>query len=361
MQAAPGVRRARARAAVLIGCAWAIAATAFAAEARATPSAKLTYLRGPGAERCPDEGELKKAVAARLGYDVFFPWAKTTVVAEIAREPKGFSGRVQVVDEHANVKGQRAIASSSEDCADVVRALALAISIAVDDFGLDDVPGPPSSAARRARPLQPRPNRTRRAAASERADRGAQTPTASRASAARSRRPGASGRARPDSLGVALWIAPMVSFGVAPAVAVGAHADVELRYRFLSLGLEARGDLPASGSVSAGGRVTTSLVLGSIVPCVHAPAPLFWCGVVSVGEFHEAGSGLASPRSAGAAFAAVGPRAGIELPIARPIFFFAHADALATLTRHVVQVDGQDAFVIAPVTGSLGLGAGARF
>jgi hypothetical protein len=110
-----------------------------------------------------------------------------------------------------------------------------------------------------------------------------------------------------------------------------------------------------------GGRITTTLVAGSILPCVRAPAPLFFCGVASIGEFHESGSGLASPRSGGALFGAVGPRAGVELPLARPFFFFAHADALATLTRHVVQVDGQDAFVIAPVTGSLGLGAGARF
>jgi hypothetical protein len=340
---------------------WAASAGAVVATARvasATPSAKLTYLRGPGAERCPDEGELKKAVAARLGYDVFFPWAKTTVVAEITRENKGFSGRVKVVDEHANVKGQRAIASTSEDCADVVRALALAISIAVDDFGLDDVPAPPPSTGgtgetppssergdarpdveRAPAPTAPSPNERPNLA-----DRGGHTAPA-----------------KPPAFGVALWIAPVVSFGVAPTAAAGAHADVEVRYRFASLGLEARGDLPASASAMTGGRVSTFVALGSIVPCVHLPAPLFWCGVASVGAFHESGSGLASSRSASATISLLGPRAGVELPIGGRFFFLAHADALATLTRHVVQIDGQDVFVIAPVTGSLGLGAGAHF
>jgi hypothetical protein len=32
---------------------------------------------------CPDEPALRKAVAARVGYDPFFPWAEQTVVVQI--------------------------------------------------------------------------------------------------------------------------------------------------------------------------------------------------------------------------------------------------------------------------------------
>jgi hypothetical protein len=44
----------------------------------AAPTAKLSYVRGEGAEACADEADLKKAVAARLGYDPF------RVVADVA-------------------------------------------------------------------------------------------------------------------------------------------------------------------------------------------------------------------------------------------------------------------------------------
>lgn len=36
----------------------------------ASPSSRLVYVRGRGAETCPDEAALRAAVAARLGYDL---------------------------------------------------------------------------------------------------------------------------------------------------------------------------------------------------------------------------------------------------------------------------------------------------
>jgi hypothetical protein len=51
--------------------------------AGATPQARLVYSRGTGAEDCADEHALRRAVAARIGYDPFFPWAPKTVVASM--------------------------------------------------------------------------------------------------------------------------------------------------------------------------------------------------------------------------------------------------------------------------------------
>lgn len=117
----------------------AFALAAVAAPAGATPSAKLTYVRGPGAEACPDESELRRAVAARLGYDPFFPTAPQAIVAQIHARARpdgrrGYRGDVQIVNEHGIVRGERALETKSEDCAEMVRALALGISIAVDDL-----------------------------------------------------------------------------------------------------------------------------------------------------------------------------------------------------------------------------------
>jgi hypothetical protein len=62
-----------------------------ASSARAAPTSRLTYVRGPGAEKCPDEAELRRAVAERLGYDPFFPAANRTIVAEITRTQGGYA------------------------------------------------------------------------------------------------------------------------------------------------------------------------------------------------------------------------------------------------------------------------------
>src|SRR4051794_4640258 len=64
----------------------------FAAEAGASPASRLVYSRGVGAESCADESALRAAVATRLGYDPFFPWAPITVVAQIRRERGALRG-----------------------------------------------------------------------------------------------------------------------------------------------------------------------------------------------------------------------------------------------------------------------------
>src|SRR5205823_12136080 len=131
----------------------------------ATPSARLIYVQQSGAERCPDEQQLRSAVAARLGYDPFFPTAQQTVIAEISHAKRGFRGRVEVVDDAGHARGERVIDSASEDCAEMMRSLALAISIAVDDLDVAPAvksPAPPPSsspaAPAPAPPTPPQPN-----------------------------------------------------------------------------------------------------------------------------------------------------------------------------------------------------------
>lgn len=312
----------------------------YAGAAAASPSARLTYVRGTGAERCPDEGELRSAVAARLGYDPFFPWAKATVVAEIDRRSKGFHGHVAVLDEHGLVRGERSLDATTEDCADVVRALALAISIGVDDLATDPVPAPdaapPSPPAREPAPPVPAP------------------PPAEP-------RPSPPPEAEPTRLEVASWIAPTASWGFAPATSLGAQADVDVRWRHVSLGVEGRADLPAGASTDTGGRIRTRVTAGALVACVRQPSPLFACGVGMLGSFSESGSGLAAPRSTSALYAATGLRLGLELPLRGPLFFVAHADGLVTLFRHTVEIDQRGVYTLPLLASTVGMGAGTRF
>jgi hypothetical protein len=79
--------------------------------ALASPQARLVYGRSEGADVCPDESELRKAVAARIGYDPFFPTAPRTVVVTIATRGNHLSASVQLFDDGAHSQGARVLES----------------------------------------------------------------------------------------------------------------------------------------------------------------------------------------------------------------------------------------------------------
>ena len=121
-----------------------LVASLLAGGARAAESCVLSYVRGQGAEQCPDEARVRQAVAARLGYDPFVAWAKTTVHAQIVREGSLLRGRLFLADAENRARGSRELTAPADRCDELVAALALAISIAVDPMQASrGVPAPP--------------------------------------------------------------------------------------------------------------------------------------------------------------------------------------------------------------------------
>ncbi|MEZ4326124.1 MAG: hypothetical protein R3B40_12970 [Polyangiales bacterium] len=108
------------------------------------PSASLTYERQRGAERCPDDAELRDAVSARLGYVPFRDDAPQHVRTVIRAERGGLLATVDVFDADGEVVGQREIRSRTRDCEELARGVALAISVAIDPVSLL---GPPTDPA----------------------------------------------------------------------------------------------------------------------------------------------------------------------------------------------------------------------
>jgi hypothetical protein len=336
--------------------------------ANANPSAKLTYIRGSGCEQCPDEAHLRRAVAARLGYDPFFPWAKQTVITELERGEAGYVGRVRIIDSDGVTRGERKLAPSGSDCVETVNALALAISIGIDDLGRLDAAAEPDGAAAASPtgslatgaappPTDPVPPATREPADS--ASSGL-TPTVPSK--------GADGAPRGENLGKdrrAARVMPFVSarahgaLGLSPSPAVGSSVAVGLRRGVLSGAIEGRADLAASTTTSLG-TVSSSTYLASLVPCVHLGTP-FACLVAGVGSFAYRGADIAMPRHSSAFLAALGVRLGAELPLSASLSAFASADVLANVTPHRVQIDGVDVYGQPILCGALGIGLAAHF
>ena len=122
--------------------------------ARAGESARLVYSRTTDASTCSDEQGLRQAVARRLGYDPFVAGSMNTVVAELRSDGDGLRARVYVIREGNSAGGLRELSSPSRDCTELLGAVALAISIAVDPDALDRVEREPATSAGSASVLE---------------------------------------------------------------------------------------------------------------------------------------------------------------------------------------------------------------
>ena len=318
--------------------------------AHASPSARLVFSRTPDAASCPDEGALRRAVAERVGYDPFFPHAPLTVVAEMSRSGEDLVARVHLVDASSNALGTRELRSSQRDCAELFRALALAISIAIDPR-INASPPPPIAARAAATPEPSTPT------APPIESPPAIAPDATRVIGANDtldERP-----PRSSLTTYALSFGGGTSFGVAPSTAVGASLGLELRRGRWSIEVEARADLPASTHVE-GGTVGAWQASGALLPCGRV-AVFFACAVGVLGRFEGTGSDVSRPSHASAIHALAGARLGAELPLADRFWIRVHADGLANLNRPTLRLDGVDRWTAPLLGASVGVALAYHF
>jgi hypothetical protein len=317
----------------------------------ASASARLVYLRGPGAERCPGEDALRAAVGARLGYDPFFAWARDTLFAEIERTRSGFRFVAKLVDEHNLSRGSREISVVSDDCSDVVDALGLTISLTIDPSTM--IGAKPIETAQAA-PVAPPPG--------EVATITAEAPALSMPPA------GGPPQAKPQLLaappGAREWhllagLGAVGSVNAGPSPTVGATLFVGLRWRALSLDVEGRADFPASDSGAP--AVRSWLIVGSLVPCVHL-GPVFGCLVGGVGALGASGRNVALPTEQYGPWSAAGGRLGAQwAPTADWPILRAYGEFLGTLTQDTLTVDRTGIYTVRPWSADLGIALAWRF
>src|SRR6185503_8095001 len=132
-----------------LGILWLAACAALPATARSDEPgrarAHLLYVREAGAERCPDEAQLRAQVAARLGYDPFSASAPSTISVTLRRSARGLLARIELVDRTGEVTGARSLTAPEPDCVALAQAVELAVSLAVDPLRFV---APPAPAAR---------------------------------------------------------------------------------------------------------------------------------------------------------------------------------------------------------------------
>ena len=302
------------------------------ARANASPSAHLVYVRDPSAAVCPDEGGLRQAVKRRVGYDPFFPWAKTTIVVQVAGEGPSFVAHVELVDESGLLRGARVLRSAAKGCSGIVDAVALAVSIALDiSAPVAVAPEPSPSAA----PSSDPPPSLVAAPSSDPVPSPPSSMPPPRDSVVVDRNKASSATPLRADVGIDV----LEALGVAPNVLPGFDVWVATRWGVGSLGLEVRGDGPGTVAFPGGGQADVLLLAATLVPCAHA-GWLFGCAVGSLGWLHASGADVAAARSGSAEVLAVGPRAGFELPVGRSLAVQLHGDLLVNALRPEISLSG---------------------
>lgn len=335
------------------GCLACAATIVWSDVADARGAAQLEFVQQVEDHRCPDEAELRRRVGAQLGYDPFDTTAPTRIEATIERKARRLHGRV-VIRRGEETLGEREL-EPTKDCEALVSALALTISVAIDPIHVARDPAPrtvPADAAPATEVTRPEAPTT--AQPSDPSEPGAEAAHTSTTSTPASTPTG------PSRAALRLTVAPMVSIGVAPAVAPGLTASAGVGWPNLSLALEGRLDLPASARLSIGGDVATSVALATLVPCVHVAR---WMGCVlgSVGSMRAASSGISDPAIDDSVFAAVGVRAGIEVPLSRIFAVRPQIEGQAALTRPSLELNGKTIWTTPPLAAAIGLAIVARF
>lgn len=302
-----------------------LASPARADEAPARPTTRLAYERAASA--CPDEAELRREVAQRLGYDPFAVVATSRVRVSLAEDPpRGFRGVVSHEDGAGQVLGARELQSS--DCRELVASIALTVVILLDPKGRPTTPpaAPP--------PVAPAP-------VALPPPRAVAPPAQPRPSA-----PPVELRAGAGVLG-ALF--------VAPATSVGFFASAGLARGGFSVDAELRGDLPASAD-----GVRTSLLVGVLSPCLHRGV-LLACACASLGALSGEALTSQDPRRASTLYAALGPRVGVELPLGPALSIAARVDASFPLTPTTLRQGGVELWTSPALGVSAGGGLVGRF
>lgn len=311
------------------------------ASASASPSARLVYSRVVGAEECPDEAALRRAVVARVGYDPFFPWASTTVIVRLDRAKSGeFTSTVDLVDGEGVAHGSRVLDGRS--CAALLDATALAVSIAIDPRALLGPVESPEPSVASSGPPKPE--------TAEPVTPPASPPPPERAPAEADVQPAPRPPGPPP---IEAWLGARAAFGTAPAAALGGAVGVAFVTRRVGLGAEGRIDGPASVPGPAGGRARAWAARAALLPCARLGA-FRACGAFEVGSLHAEGVDVEGGRAGSTLWLALGARGAVEVPLAGGFALRPSVDVLVPLRHVTLRVNGAEAWQ----TPSVALGGG---
>ncbi|MBN2359034.1 MAG: hypothetical protein JXR83_06245 [Deltaproteobacteria bacterium] len=300
---------------VIVGLALIALAGAPAAAEESTPTARLLYQRGVGAEACPDTEVLRQMVSMRLGYS---PWAEDdprTVEVELSRERGALVARIALRDPQSGRSGERLLSSRAESCDELASAMVLAICIAVDPLrmALTAETMPESEPATLPATLEIFPETLPETLPESMPERAPESLPESAPVLVEAPTSTPEPGEETGNLRLYAGAGTHLTLGSSPTLALGPKLMVGVRYALFSLDLEGRSEFCAAYSMNSMAFGATGLGSLALVPCVN----LWWfqlCGAVALGQL----SGVVFdpvPGIESRLALAAGGRLGVEIPI----------------------------------------------
>jgi hypothetical protein len=313
--------------------------------AQAAEHVRLVYVREAGAEGCPDEEAVRRAVSARLGHDPFvLVDPRRTVRATIGKKGPWLRAVIELSDENGELLGTNQLTPKVRDCDTLASAMELQIALAIDPLHASAPDGPRPPAA------SPTPSPEPILAVEKAA---APAPTAVRRAPPRPRNASEEDALEDNRTRLVGRLAVIAAVSSEPGATWGFELGLAAQWKRFSVGAELRGDVPGA-RVVGGGTVSGSLVVVNLLPCVRAYG-MFFCGLLSVGMMIASGAGFPFDQQVVLPYCGGGTRAGVEFKLNRRVAIGLHADLLAPFTQTVLFLDRNELYRADPVSGTFGL------
>lgn len=310
------------------------------------PTASLEVTHDESSARCTERDDLILRVAARLGRDPFVESAPLHVHVDATRIGRRFVVTLELLDAQGVSLGMRAWRDVRCD-ASLREEVALALTLL-----LTNAPAPAPVPAPEPTPPAPIPTLEPEPAPQE-VEPPAPAPVVEETPPVVAESPGIEVHFEIAAFGGAVLEA-------APTATLGLGLDVGLRIGdVVSLGLEGRFDLPATGAAAYDGSVETSIVYGGAYACARYVF-IGGCVVGGGGALRATGIGYVSASTATTAYATVGARVFAEL-VYGPFVAHLRFDVLPAIIRTSLDVSGDSVWSLPPVSFVLGGGLGAIF
>lgn len=350
------------------GTQWLLAlAVAFThANAAAGQSARLVYSRTDDAESCGDEQGLRRAVARRLGYDPFVAASMNTVVADLRAEGDGLKARVYLIRDGNIAGGSRELSSPKRDCTELLAAVALAISIAVDPDALDRAEPAEQTSRTEAESTQ-RPASSPPESPSNAPPNALPTPTPDTSAATTQLRqvavwPKAPGTQAHSKLSTSfdVGIGAYGATGPAPFLSTGGWLNFGVRFGDWQLWLQPELSLPSESNPMAGATVRARTYGCSV-------SAGYWLEGLYVGALFDAialsarGQGVELPSQNTVFHAGAGARVGYRFDLGNRFALVPSIDGLVSLRRVEMQLNHRPSYTSPNAFARLGASIEYRF
>ncbi len=316
-----------------VACATWLCARSALADGPPHARAEIAYDRAPDAVSCPDDAGFRTELSRQLGYDPSSEEPTRAAIEVTVRKTRrgGFEGSIRLSD-RGRTLGVRSFDGAS--CPELVSSMALTIGILLEPFASPDLERSDPSASQ-SPPVRSVP---------EPAPAPVEPPVSPP-------------RARPV---LAVAVGEVQSLGLAPAPSFGIEALASVAVGWWSIDLEGRTDFEAGRTTAAGERVSTSLFVGGASPCFRLSVARA-CMVALLGTLHGSVSGSGDTQHQSGLFAAIGPRAAIEVRVIGPLAVRGHLDLLFPVNRVVLEQGGAEIWTTSAAAGTLGFDAAALF